>query len=178
MYKKLLTIFILMAFLLTSAMECFARGGFGGGRSSSFSSSRSSYSLFSSSRSYASSISKPSSSWSFSKSIPVVKPLSFTKHSTRTTPSLKTPYRPSKSIHTTPTRHKTKVVNHYYHGGSSGITDFMTTALFVNMLSDNNPIDVENLKKTIAKRVDTMRNQALTCYDKKGGRACIEKYVR
>ena len=183
MIKKILTVFILGLLILGNITECFARGSSGGGRSSSFSSSRSSYSSFSSSRSIASSISKPSKSWSFSRPSTVVKPRPSIRVSSLNKPNVRPIVNSSRQVKVVTPRTviKTKVIHrdvHHYNGGSS-MTDFITTALFLDMLSDNsNKGNTETLKAEITKNINNMKINALKCYDAKGGRSCIEAYVR
>lgn len=184
MIKKILTVFILGLLILGNITECFARGSSGGGRSSSFSTSRSSYSSFSSSRSTASSISRPSNSWSFSRPSTVVKPRPSIRISSLNKPGIRptvSSSRQLKVVRPITLSRTTKVIHrdvHHYNGGSS-MADFMTTALFLDMLSDNsNKGNTESLKTEITKNINNMRTNALKCYDAKGGRSCIEDYVR
>jgi hypothetical protein len=169
MTKKILVTFVLVAILLMNTLGCFARGSSGGGRSSSFSSSRSS--SFSSSRSTATSMSRPSNSWSFSKPTPVV----VTRPSVRPTSTLSRQgnYKPSKQV-VVVKHNKTKVVHHYSHGSSLGD---MTTLLLLDNILDNNH-DMNTIRQSVIQNINTMRANTLKCYDLKGGRSCIEKYVK
>jgi hypothetical protein len=133
--KRIYTI-LLALFMLLGLTDSFAKGGFGGGRSSgggrSFSSSRSS---FSSRPSYSGFSSRPSRSFTFGSS-------SSTTRSTYTRPAT------SSSFFSRPApRTKTTIINNHHYGSSGshsggsgfGMMDYFMLNSIVNSNHNNGP---------------------------------------
>ena len=157
-------------------LPAFARN-YGGSRSSS----RSSFSGFSSTRSNVTNYSRASystPSFSFSKPKPAPS-ISYTR-------PVQTPTRNATSYAQTPTRTVTRTatrvvrtqpttVVHQYNNNGYGGSDLLTTALLLHAFSGNsNSGDSMNIKKS---DLANIKKSMLKCFDQGGGRSCITNYL-